>query len=562
MRTKSFFYYSLLAALVPTVADAGIRVGNLSRNNAQGYQQVNEMRYGAVETNQAAAAAVAAIPAELPIAVANAKLAQQIRDNDADAPIGISDLERCSMIYPNGEFAWAKPTLGVGTGGAAKCTAVVELRAIGMGEDGGDAILARANLGAGDTFNCNISEFNDVNWLPAAGMVEFPADREPTIDDVVEVLNREQRQNAGIKIAAGTVLAGVAGNIVGESKPGSDSLLGGGRAKTQSTIVGALSGAAIMAGNVYAGKVAGDMILSTGVNAAAGGVVGNIVASGDSVLRIEPCLVDDKETKCLWGVIEQVSDINGPAYVSATNINDFRVCDADGKNCTRQDLASAIVAEYSGKKRLSDNAPMELVDMLAEDWSLVDTKYCYINNEMTPWVSSNCTDGPWIRLESAKLVARRLPAMVVNVRDKAFGWKKTDWNDFKAGNQDAIVVGRSGNGIATNLNPRDLISDATDDTKITLSAVNFRPVYQDSDDGGVIDLDNKARLKSTLTGAGVGGAMGAFTAYQGAQSDIDERWVSAVREYKDSLQKFYCATGKRFLSYYNDVVAIPAMSEK
>ena len=181
---------------------------------------------------------------------------------------------------------------------------------------------------------------------------------------------------------------------------------------------------------------------------------------------------------------------------------------------------------------------------------------------MTPWGSSNCTDGPWIRLESAKLVARRLPAMVVNVRDKAFGWKKTDWNEFKAANQDAIVVGRSGNGIATNLNPRDLISDATDNTKITLSAVNFRPVYQDSDDGGVIDLDNKARLKSTLTGAGVGGAMGAFTAYQGAQSDIDERWVSAVREYKDSLQKFYCATGKRFLSYYNDVVAIPAMSEK
>ncbi len=541
---------------MPTVADAGIRVGNLSRNNAQGYQQVNEMRYGAIETNQAAAA-VAAIPAELPIAVANAKLAQQIRDNDADAPIGISGLERCSMIYPNGEFSWSKPTLGAGKGGASTCTAVVELRAIGMGEDGGDAILARANLAAGDTFNCNISEFEDVAWLPAAGMVEFPADREPTVDDVIDVLNREQRQNAGIKIAAGTVLAGVAGNIVGESKPGSDSLLGGGRAKTQSTIVGALSGAAIMAGNVYGGKVAGDVILSTGVNAAAGGVVGNIVASGDSVLRIEPCLVGGNETKCLWGIIEQTSDIDGDAYVSATNINDFRVCNSNG--CTRQDLTSAIVAEYRGKKRQSDNATMELSDMLAEDWALVDTKYCYNNNKMEIGVSSSCTDGPWIRLGSAQLVTKRLPAMVVDVRDRAFGWKKSDWIEFKTANKDAIIVGRSGNGVATNLNPVDVIADATADTKITLSAVNFRPVYQDSDDGGVIDLNNKARLKSTLTGAGIGGAMGAFAAYQGAQSDIDERWVSAVRAYKDSLQKFYCATGNRFLSYYNDVVMIPAM---
>ena len=82
-------------------------------------------------------------------------------------------------------------------------------------------------------------------------------------------------------------------------------------------------------------------------------------------------------------------------------------------------------------------------------------------------------------------------------------------------------------------------------------------MYQDAEDGGVIELGNKARIKGTLTGAGIGGAAGAFTAYQGAQTEIDERYVTAVREYKDSLQKFYCGTGKRFLTFYNDTLVMP-----
>ena len=90
---------------------------------------------------------------------------------------------------------------------------------------------------------------------------------------------------------------------------------------------------------------------------------------------------------------------------------------------------------------------------------------------------------------------------------------------------------------------------------------NFDPNTVDAEDGGIIDLSNKARFKTTLTGAGVGGAMGAFSAYQGAQTDIQNRWVTAVREYNDSLQKIYCVTGDRFLGYYNDIVFIPVMSE-
>ena len=52
----SVFYYSLISALLCASGanGAGIRVGNLSRNNADGPQQVNEMRYNSVANTIAA----------------------------------------------------------------------------------------------------------------------------------------------------------------------------------------------------------------------------------------------------------------------------------------------------------------------------------------------------------------------------------------------------------------------------------------------------------------------------------------------------------------------------
>ena len=85
-------------------------------------------------------------------------------------------------------------------------------------------------------------------------------------------------------------------------------------------------------------------------------------------------------------------------------------------------------------------------------------------------------------------------------------------------------------------------------------------MMQDATDGSLIDFGNKARLKSTLIGAGVGGALGGFAGYQGAQLDVQNRWVSAVREYEDSLTKVYCVTGDRYLSKYNDAVFIPPIT--
>ncbi|MFQ6703226.1 MAG: hypothetical protein ACLRFO_03435 [Alphaproteobacteria bacterium] len=567
MRTNSILYYSLLTALLPTVATAGIRVGNLSRNNAQNYQQLNETRYGGQTGTMAASTTVS-------------NTAQAANVDTTNGPAG---MEKCSMIYNDGEFVWARPTLGQGTGGAPTCTAVVEMRAIGAGPNGSDAILARANLAAGDAVECNISQFDEATYLPAAGEIEFPADTEPTIDDVKRVMNAEQKQNAGLKIAAGAILGGLGGNMAGKAEPGSDGLLGGGKAKTNSTIIGALGGAALMAGNAYTGKIAGDTILSTGVNAAAGAVVGNIVATGDPVLRIEACTVDGQDKKCLWGYVEEHGAVDGTPYISAKNPSDFKVCKTDdnGKeecvykelNITKAVIAGAyttveVVKGKDGKpeKDESDNdkttykfiqsnrstgGAIDIETIFATDqFDGASEKFCYRDGKMdSGW--TGCDDR-WVKLDGiVNVVTKRAAAMVVGVEDKAMGWKKSDWSDFKTKYGKKEVVGRTGRGVASNL-------DNTTTTK-HLNDVNFTPVYQNAEDGGIIDLSNKARMKGTLTGAGVGGGMGAFAGYQGAQQEVEDRWVSAVREYKDSLQKIYCATGNRFLSHYNDTVIIPSM---
>ncbi|MDW3024763.1 MAG: hypothetical protein R8N50_03720, partial [Alphaproteobacteria bacterium] len=299
--------------------------------------------------------------------------------------------------------------------------------------------------------------------------------------------------------------------------------------------------------------VAGDMILSTGVNAAAGAVVGNIVASGDSVLRIEPCTVDGRQTKCLWGYYEEYGNMSDKtAYVSYTNPNAFRVSDKDGKNCQYQNLnvSKATIAGYDfNRKKRSGDGWIDIETVFAEDkFEIATEKYCYKDGKMEKLTDiSGCSD-IWVKLGgTVNIISNRKAAMVVDVKDKAFGWKKSEWNEFLELFGSNEVVGRTGNGIASSLSEK----------KVELQGAGFTPVYQDSEDGSIIELGNKARMKGTLTGAGVGGGMGAFSAYQGAQQDIDARWVSAVQEYRNSLQKIYCATGTRYLSQYNDMVTIP-----
>ena len=583
----NYYLLSMLYALCSASADAAVRVGNASRSYAAGYQQVNAQR-----EQIAAAAAAAATPTattqsadaetNLPVRVANRELAQKLSRGETDSRVSIETLDSCAMVYPNGEFAWDAPTVGNGAGGASTCVAVVELRGYQMGLDGSDAVLARANLAAGDAVKCNISDFPEFSYTADAAQVTFPADNEPTRADVVQVLNAEQKQNAGLRIAAGTVIGGLAGNAAGKNEIGSDSILGGGKHKTTGTIIGAISGAALMAGNAYSGKVAGDTILSTGVNAAAGSMIGNIAASGESVLRIEDCKIpsvtvakektttnanadnkattdatannnanaDDKiaepqskNSKCLWGVIRKGNALgNKHAYYNINEDGITLVCKSDNTGCKRETLLNIELAAYPNKD--IDAAAKEGFEKITAD----PAKQFYLTekNEMKNGADPD-NSAMYAKISSATIATgTQIPAMIADVNDKAFGYKRSDWAKLKSDLSGHTILGRTSSGVGYALDGQYSISD-------------FYPMMVDASDGGIIDFGNKARLKGTLIGAGAGGALGAYAGYQGAQSDIENRWVTAVREYKDSLQKIYCATGKRFLGYYNDEIVIPTM---
>ena len=570
----NYYLLSMLYALLSGGhADAAIRVGNASRNYAAGYQQVNVQREQIAAAAAAAAAPVATTQSadtetNLPVRVANRELAQKLSRGETDSRVSIATLDSCAMVYPNGEFAWDSPTVGNGAGGASTCVAVVELRGYQMGLDGSDVVLARANLAAGDAVKCNISDFPEFSYTADAARVTFPADHEPTRADVVQVLNAEQKQNAGLRIAAGTVIGGLAGNAAGKNEIGSDSILGGGKHKTTGTIIGALSGAALMAGNVYSGKVAGDTILSTGVNAAAGSMIGNIAASGESVLRIEDCKIPDvpastkktttassdanaskkvtepqsKNSKCLWGVIRKGTALSGKKAYYNTGDETTLVCESDNTGCKQETLLNIELAAYPNKD--IDAAAKEGFEKITAD----STKQFYLTekNEMKNGINPD-NSAIYARISNATVATgTQMPAMIANVNDKAFGYKRSDWAKLKTDLSGHTILGRTSSGAGYALDGEYSIND-------------FYPMMVDASDGGIIDFGNKARLKGTLIGAGAGGALGAYAGYQGAQSDIENRWVTAVREYKDSLQKIYCATGKRFLGYYNDEIVIPTM---
>lgn len=574
MNFKSWIlsFGSCALVLVPNVGNAAVKIGNLTRaNKAQAYQQINESRYRADLANQQAAVA-AVSPQELPIAVHNQELAQQIQSGDAQAAVSMAQLDKCAKIYPNGEFAWAKPTAGRGAGGANTCVAVVEMRAAQAGPNGEDLVVARANVASGDSLNCNISAFPQITWLPDAGNVEFPADAEPTREEVVAVMNEEQKQHAGFKILAGGLVSAIAGNVMGENDPGKDGLFGTSKSKLKTTAIGALGGAGLMAASSFGGKVGGDMIMSAGVNAAAGALIGNMSGKGDSVLRVEKCTVDGQETTCAYGIVSKVGEYvvdrennqYESLYVNAVNSSVFLGC-KDNRCDYLYDLMYAKLEDpYPAVCGDNGTGECSFQDAADRNFKNATKSYCYVNDPndtnaasekiMQESQNNTCEDdeaGPWIKLSDANFRGEVRPAMMVGVENKPFGWNLKDFNKAREEiYKDRDIVGRNANG--------DVIALEVD---MSEKNVIFEPITVDADDGGLIDLNNKARMKSTLVGAGAGAGLGAFTAYQGAQSEIEERLVSAIREYKDSLNTFYCITGKRLLSTYNDPVVIPVMPE-
>lgn len=568
---NSIIHYSLFAALCGAFAmpaGAAVHVHNASRSYANAYNQVNAIRaqeeYAAQQYNDTAASTGGAMVVEtesaavtLPVTVADSALAQKIAMGDPSAPVSMDQLQSCAMIYPNGEFAWDVPTAGMKKGGDATCVAMVEMRGYQMDGKGGDLVLARAYIAAGDAIKCNISDFPESSYTEAAGRITFPVDSEPTVDDVVKVMNEEQKQNAGFKIAAGAIIGAVGGNIAGKNAPGQDGMFGTGKDKIQSSLVGALSGSAIAAGSAYTGKVAGDIILSTGVNAAAGAAIGNMVASAGSgsTLRIERCTVNNVETSCLYGVYAESTDFNftddkGDAVKSAFYKLESKsavACDVkkgENVNCNPVQGMNIVLEGGTAVDNLSDAQIQKLKNDGGATHFYMDDKNKTISSDA--YYRDN---GTYLKIQSLGIQKGGLPAMIADFDEKAFGSSSDDWAKWRAANPKAQIWGRNGNGSAYDLEIKDMKLE------------NFIPSKRDASSGGLVDISNKSRIKGTMTGAGLGGAMGAFSAYQGAQKDIDDRWVAAVREYKDSLSKIYCGTGSRFLSQYNDVASIGLPAE-
>ncbi|MCQ2582153.1 MAG: hypothetical protein MJ170_04240 [Alphaproteobacteria bacterium] len=497
-----------------------------------------------------------------------------------DTPVDAA-LENCQAIYPTGEFEIARPTIGNRRMGAQQCTAIVELRGYQMGPNGTDLVLARSKLAAGDNFKCNIDSFPEADMnVIAVESVAFPRDNEPTVDDVIAQMNQEQKQNAGLKIAAAALAGGIGGNLLGKNDVGNDSMFGTDKGKLISTGAGAAGAAALMAASTYSGKVAGDVILSTGVNATAGAVVGNIAAknSGGSYLHIERgCSVREsegadfskaeasKDNYCLWGKIEigkmHEFSTNKVAYWSpltgrvmeCTTITGSK----DEKTCTYISLRKIKITEVEGitwdKSRKDENGnqrPPEYTDeMFQTEKEQLATKCNFYLDPETDKIADGGQEGAdiYCEINSAKDIGKSTPALILLDEGTAKDIQKNGWKNSKL-ESDALYV-------------RDSKGNGTRKYDVSTEEYDFTPLTIDSDDGGLVDFSNKARAKGTAIGAGAGGALGGFVAYQGAQSDINDRWVSEVRQYKDSLQKFYCQTGNRFLSYYNDVVIIPEPPE-
>lgn len=536
----------ILATITAMPGDAAVKINNSSRSYADAYNQVNAMRYQQEYMNAAQTATTASATASLPVAVDNEKLAKAILNNDESFKTSLGDLDSCAMIYPNGVFKWAKPESGVRQNQADQCVAVVELR-----DANTNAVLATTTLAAGDMMKCNIDYFPDSGLnMGALSQVILPADAAPTMADVEAVMNEEQKQNAGLKIVAATLISGIAGNMLAPKEAGQqNNVIPVGTGKTQlvGTAIGAATGAGIMAASTYSGKVAGDTIKSTAVNAASGMILGNMLAGtggGESFLTIVKCNVtkgdDTGEHDCVVGTAsikgkEPVSVDGGFLIINKNKV--IKQCEKEGVDFKCKPYPGTLV-----DIKINGETLKEFNKHNGEHYN--GKKYVPEENNATKFKEIDAGtphDDEYYKISEAYKVEHESHAYAVfanGALNSLTGYKT--WDDVK--------------GIPHTYYKRYTNGDVGE--KIT-DTNHFEPKQRDASSGGLIDLSNKSRLKGTAVGAATGGALGGFAGYEGAKSEITDRWTSAQREYEDSLSNFVCMTGGRYLAKYNDYAEIP-----
>ena len=587
---KISLFSAILASISALPADARVvNAKNSGRSYADAYNQVNAMRYQqeyleATATNATTASATAT----LPVMVSDEKLASAILNNSSNTTV--AQLENCAMIYPNGVFRWEIPQSGIRQNQTNQCVAVVSLV-----DANTNTVLATTTLAAGDAMKCNIDAFPESGMNAVAlSKTELPADATPTMEDVEKVLNQEQKQNAGIKIAAGAVISALAGNALSKKEAGSTGIIGTSKSQLTGTAIGAVTGAGIMAASTYTGKVAGDTIKSTAVNAASGAVIGNMMAgmsSAGGILVIKKCKIDgsfskqsDAQTEstqnsddktsyskkisagehdCIVGKIEKlgesVSSDEKTVYMVNRN-GAVKECIHDGKtftNCTSVNLLNVTVNYQNNTSKSFD----DIKDKNTE-WRFLRI-YIPENGDTSKFVLSKQpeqdaeNDNAYFEIGSAYKTegSAQHAYMVFN---GSIPFKSSSISGHKVSELESIKNDKNAKFVYLYRN-----SDGSVGQQITESEdkLVFTPTAGDASDGGLIDLSNPARNKGTIAGAAAGGALGGFAGYQGAQDEITDRWLSATREYEDSLSNFVCMTGTRYLSKYNDYVEIPEMNK-
>ena len=572
----NFLILSLPAAAVlfPYSLNAGLRVSNSSLVQSQ-------------VQSAAAARSAAAVPSYEP------QPARVVtNDNGESVTISNEDMNRCNNVYPDGAFDWVKPTTGSQRGGPATCVAYVEMRSY---KNTDYNVLASAYLAAGDRTVCNIDKFDNVTKFGED--FTYPADAAPTIEDVEKVMAAEQKSNAGIKILAAAVVGGLGGNLVGKADAGSDSPLGTNKEKLTTTAIGALGGAALMTASTQSNNYkVGSTIMSTGINAAAGAVAGNLMASGDDILKIDKCTLKnvsvnatqtaqesaensdnpDKDTKtsinvsaglettCLYGSYDlgetseaQNTDAtffydidNQRSYECKTQKEDGTYEGCNVVSLTQIDFGDLVTDKKTCERAQSVSA--ECVQLLkgAYDNHYIRQKYQYDNGK----VVQNGSNNTRLTQVTGNKIGRHVAAMIVfTEKQSAFGIKHSEWlakYSGKFNNNNLIIYDPQGSRL----------KDASGKEIEQFNIDNFYPTAQSADDGDMVDFSNRARAKSTMIGAGGGAALGAMSGVSGANTEIQNRWAAATQEYKDSLKNIMCVTGQRWLGVYNDVIEIAPMS--
>ncbi|MCQ2581178.1 MAG: hypothetical protein MJ164_03335 [Alphaproteobacteria bacterium] len=536
-----FLILSMPAAvmLLPySAVHAALRVNNSSITQAQ-IQAANAMREMAAATQ-----------------INAPQVAHTITDaNGNTTTISSEQMDACNAIYPGGTFDWTKPTTGMKSGSGATCSALVELRSYNGGTS--YTVLATGYVAAGDAVKCNIDEFPNIT---ATGReFTYPADEPPTVEDVEKVMAQENKSNAGFKILAAAVVGGLGGNLVGKGDDG----FGINNDKLKTTAIGAASGVALMTASTQVNDYkVGSAILSTGMNAAAGAVAGNVMASGEEVLQIDNCKIDGSENeKCLYGTIAIGSSTDVKSgektfYFYDYNTNNSYECTLNSNNkyesCRRIVLSNLTFNGISDCKDSDVEISKECKGQLEKQ---TGDKTFKLSNEETPLSNGGTLEletdnnkGAYIMIETAKTAGTRKGAMIKladSTPNNVFGYKSEDWRKRNTNKSKLKVDNKL----------YDLYGKEIPDADIN----KFSPAYKSASDGSVIDFNNAARTKSTMIGAGAGGALGALSGVSGANAAIQERYLTAVREYEDSLGNVACYTGNRYLSRYNDTIVVPAM---